>query len=193
VVAAHQGGAPTAAPARSPRQAQGSPAQDAPRGGISLRRLRLRVTLALLLALTVSGLAATEGAVLLERALRTPSADDIAQRICTAFLDQNYDLLVSQIDPAMIAPNVNTPWDAHAQAALMAQLHTEDEALGRVTQCTYKAFAFGSGPQAATTRQYLFSMQRAKLYSTGMNLDRQGDGSWLIARDSDFLGVLANS
>lgn len=188
-MAAHQGGVP----ARSPRQAQGSPAQDAPRGGIGLRRVRLRVTLALLLALTVSGLAATEGAVLLERALRTPSADDIAQRICTAFLDQNYDLLVSQIDPATIAPNVNTPWDAHAQAALVAQLNTEDEALGRVTQCTYKAFAFGNGPQAATTRQYLFSMQRTKLYSTGMNLVRQGDGSWLIARDSDFLGVPASS
>jgi hypothetical protein len=190
-VAAHQGGAPMAARARSPHQAPGSPAPDAPRMGLG--RLRLRVTLALLLALTVSGLASAEGAALLQRALRTPSADDIAQRICTAYLAQNYDLLASQIDPATIAPNVTAPWDAHAQAALLEQLHTEDAALGRVTHCAYSALAFGAGPRPATTRQYLFSMQRAKPYSTGMNLNRQADGGWLIARDSDFLGVPAGA
>ena len=32
-------------------------------------------------------------------------------------------------------------------------------------------------------------MQRAKLYTTGMNFVRQSDGGWLIARDSDFLGL----
>ena len=178
---------------RTPRQVAAPGAPPAPRKGAGLGRLRFRVTLALLLALMVAGLASTEGAVLLQRALRTPTADDIAQRVCTAYLTQDYGLLVSQIDPATILPNVTTPWDAQAQAALVGQLHIEDAALGQVTHCTYLELAASKGQQPANTRQYLFSMQRAKLYSTGMDFNRQGDASWLIARDSDFLGVPAGS
>ncbi len=169
------------------------PAVAPSRKGIGIGRTRLRVALALALALMLVGLASTEGAVLLQRALRTPSADDIAQRICTAYQTENYSLLVNQIDPATIPPNVTTPWDAQAQAALADQLHTEDAALGKVTRCSYSALTVTGGQQAATLRQYHFLLQRAKLYSTAMNLKRQSDGSWLIARDNDFLGVPVGS
>lgn len=124
-----------------------------------------------------------------------PTADDIAQRVCTAYQTQNYDLLANQIDPAKIAPTVTTPWDSSARTAFIDQLHTEDDALGKVTRCTYSSLAFtiGNGLQPVTKRQYLFTMQRDKLYSTGMNFVHESDAGWLISRDSDFLGVPVGS
>jgi hypothetical protein len=60
-----------------------------------VRRLRLRVTLALALLLLVGGIISAIGASLLQQALRTPTADDIAQRVCTAYQRQDYDLLLA--------------------------------------------------------------------------------------------------
>jgi hypothetical protein len=153
-------------------------------------RLRLRVTLALALLLVIGGANAAIGASLLQQALRTPTADDIAQRVCTAYLRQDYDLLLAQIDPAPIPPTVPGPFDAAARNALQGQLRALDGSAGSVTQCVYKEVSAAGQP--ANLRQYLYSMQRRVLYTQAMDLARQSDGSWKLTRASDLLGGPAN-
>jgi hypothetical protein len=161
------------------------------RASIDVGRLRLRVTLALALLLLVGGVISAIGASLLQQALRTPTADDIAQRICTAYQRQDYDLLLAQIDPTPIPPAVPGPFDAAARNALESQLRALDAVARDVTQCSYKELAAGAR-QPADQRHYLYSMQRGVLYTMAMSLTSQPDGSWKLTRDSDFLGGPAN-
>jgi hypothetical protein len=155
-------------------------------------RLRLRVTLALALLLMVGGVIAAIGASLLQQALRIPTADDIAQRVCTAYQRQDYDLLLAQIDPAPIPPAVPGPFDAAARNALEDQLRALDAAAGAVTHCSYKELT-GGARQPADQRHYFYSMQRHVLYTMAMSLTSQPDGSWKLTRDSDFIGGPANA
>jgi hypothetical protein len=187
-VAGKRSAAPSAPPARAQPQPAETPAR---RAASSVGRTRLRVTLALALALVAAGLGAAEAATLLQRALRTPTADDIAQRICTAYERQDYDLLLSQIDPTPIPPAVPGPFDAGAKAALVGELRAEDGSAGPVTQCSYKVLVVNAPAPPADQRQYFFSMQRGVLYTSLMTLARQHDDTWLIQRDSNFLGAPA--
>lgn len=162
----------------------------------SIGRVRLRLTLFLALLLCLLGLAGAEGASLLQRAIRIPTADDIAQRVCTAYQRQDYDLLAQTVDPAATPPEVPGPFDAAAKADLTGQLKALDAQAGPVAACSYKAVAFdvqGQGQTQATDhRQYIFTMTRGHgqsvAYTTLMTLVRQRDGSWLVSRTSNFVG-----
>src|SRR5262249_19691014 len=161
---------------------------------LSKKRLRFRVTLLLALLLLLLGLAGAEGAVLLQHALRMPSADDIAQRVCTIYLRQDYDLLLDQIDPTPLPPVHSDPFNAEARRALLDQLKNLDASAGKVKRCGYEALAFDTGAQPPPLqRQYLFTMERNATYTTVMTLARQSDGSWKVSRDSNFLGGLART
>lgn len=182
-MAARAGAASPAAPARRESQRQRAKANG---------RVRLRLTLALALALCLLGVAGAESAALLQRALRIPTADDIAQRVCTAYQRHDYDVLLQTIDPATAPPEVPGPFDAAAKAELTGQLKALDAQAGPVASCSFKAMALDAQAQAADHRQYIFSMTRghgqAVIYTTLMTLVRQADGNWLVARTSNFVG-----
>ena len=161
---------------------------------LSRRRLRFRVTLALALLLLLLGLAGSEGAVLLQHALRTPSADDIAQRVCTIYLREDYTFLLDQIDPTPLPPAHSDPFNPEARRALLDQLKNLDTSAGKVKRCGYKALTFDTSAQPPPRqRQYLFTMERNTTFTTVMTLALQSDGSWKISRDSNFLGGAAPS
>jgi hypothetical protein len=148
------------------------------------------VTLTLALLLLLLGLAGAKSVALLQDALRTPSADDIAQRACTIYQRQDYNFLLDQIDPTPLPPAYPNPFDANARHALLDQLESLDASVGKVTQCSYRALTFDNNDQSsqANQRQYVFTMERSTTYTTVMTLARQPDGSWKISRDSNFFG-----
>ncbi len=162
------------------------------RRGIGIRRVRLRLTLSLALLLCLLGIAGAESAALLLRALRIPTADDIAQRVCTAYQRQDYDVLVQAIDPAASPPEVPGPFDAAARADLTGQLKALDTQAGPVTVCSFKALVSDAQAQATDHRQYIFTMTRGHgqpmVYTTLMTIVREADGSWLVTRTSNFVG-----
>jgi len=189
------GGAGAASP---PARAAGPKDKTTSAGKLTIRQVRLRLTLALALALLLIGAAGAESAVLLERALRIPTAADIAQRVCTAYQRQDYDLLLDQIDPAPV-PGMSGPFDRNAKNTLVSQLKALDAQAGAVTSCTYTELAAGQASgqaaqqQVPARRQFLFSMKRARgsLYTAPMTLLQQADGGWKVSRASSFIGGTA--
>jgi hypothetical protein len=152
------------------------------------RRSALRLTLLLALLLLLVGLAGAGALRLLLHAMRPPTADDTAQLVCTAFTQQNYDLLVAQVDPAPVPPAATGRFDANA---LRTQLTTLDGAQGKVTTCSYKQLAFSNLASGGTSLQYIFTIHRAQTsapVSLVMILVHEADGSWKLSRGSDFLG-----
>lgn len=147
---------------------------------------RLRVTLALAILLMATGIAGAYAASLLQTALKPPTSEDMAQLVCTAYIHQNYDLLIQQIDTTP-APPATGPFDA---AALRKQLRGADASEGTVRSCTYARLP--NATASATSIQYAFSMHRSRLTATigaVMTIVRQPDGTWKISRNSDFLGT----
>jgi hypothetical protein len=186
------GGAGAASP---PAGTAGRQNKQANAGKLTIRRVRRRLTLALALALLLIGAAGAESAALLQRALRIPTAEDIAQRVCTAFQQRDYDLLLDQIDPAPVPPAVPGPFDPNARSALASQLKALDAQAGAVTTCQYTELAAnGQGRQQGPAQlQFIFSMKRAHgaVYTAPMTLVQQTDGGWKVSRASSFTGAAA--
>ena len=155
-----------------------------------------QLTLALALVLLLLGVAGGGSISLLRYAMREPTADDIAQLVCNAYLRQDYTLLVDHIDPTPAPPDNPGAFDANAKDALRAQLQGLDASAGKVTKCTEKSFSFGNTSAATPDQvQYAFIMTRAtnpdKPFNTLMTLVRASGKGWLISRNSNFLGTQA--
>ena len=174
----------TGAPARSPLPRR--------RGGSATLRLTLLLMIALL-ALGVVGLASLS---LFQFTLHTSpplTQNDTVQRICTAYQTRNYDLLVAQIDPSPIPPANTGPFSDAAKRALIGELQALDASDGPVTRCQVQRLTFNNLPPDPTRAQYSFTITRAydlsKQFTLMITLVHQPDGSWKIARDSNFLGT----
>gem|GEM_PF-1861631 len=161
----------------------------------------------LVIVLVLLGVAGAGSYALLQRITRQPTAADIAQRVCTAYTTQDYQLLINQIDPTPIA-NGNTlpngisstgPFDATAQNTLINTLKGLDASAGPVTSCQQHQLSTPgtstpgtSAGASAGTLQFIFIMRRANTpnvtYSSVMNLV-QHNGQWMVARDSNFVGT----
>lgn len=184
-VVAGEAGAPPKN-AGNPRTSATSAAE---RGGSALRATLL---LAVLLALV--GVAGGGALNLLQHAMRVPTADDTAQLVCTAYSQQNYDLLLQQIDPAPVPPSNTGAFDANA---LRSQLKSLDASQGDVASsgttpgCTYKQLDFSNISVGNNALQYAFTLHRAhasKDFNLIMTLVRESDGTWKISRASNFTG-----
>jgi hypothetical protein len=173
----------TGAPARRPLPRR--------RGGSATLRLTLLLMI-VLLALGVVGLASLS---LFRLPPHQPplTQDAVVQRICTAYQTRNYDLLVAQIDPSPIPPAITGPFSDAAKRALIGELQALDASDGTVTQCQVHRLTFNNLPPDPTRTQYTFTITRAddlsKQFILMMTLVHQPDGSWKIARDSNFLGT----
>lgn len=149
-----------------------------------------RITLALIVALLALGalgagsLWALNGAQL---SAPTSSEDQLAARICTAYKTRNYDLLIANIDPAPVPPTAPTAFTDAAQKAFAANLRALDTQSGAVTQCSFKQIASISAGHV----HYGFTMTRVKGRQSTLVMDfvQEKDGSWKIARDSQFTPV----
>jgi hypothetical protein len=137
--------------------------------------------------------AAGAGAMqLLQHAMRTPTADDAAQLVCTAYTTQSYDTLLSVVDPTPVPPTQAGSFDAAAKVSLANALKELDAGSGDVTSCSYKQLKFNNLAQTGPTLQYILTMRRANVtvdISMQIKLVRQPDGSWKVSRDSDFTGI----
>jgi hypothetical protein len=155
----------------------------------------LRLTLIFALVLLLVGVAGAGALALLRHAMRTPAADDVAQIICTAYENQDYGLMLDQIDPKPIPPNNVGTFDSAAQDALQGTLHGVDASYGRVTACKYTHQAFANPPDR-TRREYSFEMDRTKgrkqaTFTTLLTIIQQPDGQWKVTRDSNIIGAPA--
>lgn len=169
------------APPKDARSAAAAPAAER-RGGA------LRATLLLAVLLALVGVAGGGALKLLQHAMRVPTADDTAQLVCTAYSQQNYDLLLQQIDPAPVPPANTTTFDANA---LRAQLKSLDASQGDVSACTYKQLDFSNITVGNNALQYAFTLHRthaSKEFDLIMTLMRESNGTWKISRASNFTG-----
>jgi hypothetical protein len=124
--------------------------------------------------------------------MRTPTADDAAQLICTAYATQSYDTLLSIVDPTPVPPTQTGPFDAAAKTALTNALKDLDAGSGNVTSCSYKQLKFNNIAQTGSPLQYILTMRRTNVtvdISMQINLVRQPDGTWRVSRGSDFTGI----
>lgn len=138
----------------------------------------LRLTIFLLLVILLVGLAGAEAFSLLQYAMRLPTADDIAQIVCTSYQTRNYDLLIKQIEPETAHP----PTTDLSNSALKQQLQALDSASGNVTACSYSSEQISTGEV-----QYIFRVKRARVPQPGsllLLLMHEPDGSWKISRGS---------
>lgn len=174
-----------------PKDAKGEaqPAAQARKGGA------LRATLLLAVLLMLVGVAGGGALKLLQHAMRVPTADDTAQLVCTAYTQQNYDLLIQQIDPAPVPPTNTGAFDANA---LRGQLKALDASQGVVASqgstagCTYKQLDFTNVSVGATTLQYSFVLHRthtSRSFDLIMTLVHESDGTWKVSRASNFTGA----
>jgi hypothetical protein len=158
------------------------------------RSATLRLTLLLMIVLLALGVVGLASLSLLHFSTQTSplTQDETVQRICTAYQTQNYDLLVAQIDPSPIPPAITGPFSDAAKQALIGELKALDASDGPVTQCQVRRLTFNNLPPDPTRTQYEFTITRAdalKQFTLMMTLVRQSDGSWKIARNSNFLGT----
>ena len=161
---------------------------------------RLGLWIVLLVVLSLLGGAGAGSYVLLEQVTRVPTVTDIAQRVCTAYTTENYQLLIDQIDPSPISsgstlPNGFSsagPFDSHAKSQLMSALKTLDTNFGRVTNCQQHQLIYKGTATNPNRVSFIFVMHRSGtpnvVYSCLMTLT-QYNGSWMITRDSNFIGT----
>lgn len=165
----------------------------------SRRRRLLSVSLALALSLVLVGVGAVQAATILQRVLYTSggaassvgapavsapglSAGEIGVQICAALKAQDYDKLAQRFDPAPVPPAITDTFNA---AALRTELRAADKIQGKVQQCApgLLSAAPNSGGRMPMT------LKRADLpanVTIMVQLHRQSDGSWKIARDTKF-------
>ncbi len=162
------------------------PAKDGVRRSVSAGRVTVALIVVLLLmgALGAASLWALNGA---QVSAPTSSEDQLAARICTAYQTRNYDLLIANIDPAPVPPTAPTAFTDAAQKAFAANLRALDTQSGAVTQCGFKQISGVSGGHL----HYGFTMTRAKGRQSTLVMDfvQEKDGTWKIARDSQFTPV----
>lgn len=160
-------------------------------------RLVLWVVLVIVLSLLGGAGAASYG--LLEQVTRSPTVTDIAQRVCTAYTTQNYQLLINQIDSGSITGgstlpngfNLSGPFNSNAKDQLTNALESLDTNFGRVTSCQQHQLVYQGVANSSVVR-FLFVMHRSGtpnvVYSCLMNLT-EVSGGWMLTRDSNFIGT----
>ncbi|MBF6591975.1 MAG: hypothetical protein IVW57_15810 [Ktedonobacterales bacterium] len=173
----------------------GAPPRDARTGAKPAVEQRvgsaLRAALALAVLLMLVGVAGGGALKLLRYAMRTPTADDTAQIICTAYRQQNYDLLLQRIDSTPVPPANTGAFDANA---LRARLQVLDTSQGTVSSCAYRQLDFGTTATTPGALQYTFAMRRARAaneFDLIMTLIYESDGTWKVSRASNFTGLPA--
>jgi len=168
----------------------------------------LRLALVFALILLALGVAAGVSVSLLVHAIAGPPAaaqptaatggktvQDIGDQMCAAYVTQNYDALVSLIDPAPVPPTASGAFNAGAQAALETELKAIDSKTGKVTKCTSSGPTAGTG---VTEGKSLYKLvmtrdtgQKLASFTHTLIAIKQPDGGLKIERDSDFLGIPA--
>ena len=173
--------------------AAGGTAGVAPKRPVKVNRTAaLRLTLLLAILLLLVGFAGIGAVQLLQRAMRLPTSDDIAQLVCTAYTTQNYDELLTIVDPTPAQPAQTGPFDDATRTALAKTLKDLDTGSGKVTSCTYQEPKFDNVPQTGSRLQYVLTMRRSNVtldITMLITLVRQPDGSWKVWRGSDFTGI----
>ena len=151
----------------------------------------------LFIVLMLLGGAGAGSYLLLQQVTRNPTAADVAQRVCTAYTTQNYQLLIDQIDPAPVAGqnalptgvSSSGPFNSQVKSELVDTLKSLDASAGPVTSCQQHQIAFKGTSARPTSIQFVFTMRRADTpkvaYSAVMNLVRS-NSTWKITRDSNF-------
>jgi len=151
----------------------------------------------LFIVLMLLGGAGAGSYLLLQQVTRNPTAADVAQRVCTAYTTQNYQLLIDQIDPAPVAGqnslstgvSSSGPFNSQVKSELVDTLKALDASAGPVTSCQQHQLAFKGTSAQPTSIQFVFTMHRADTpkvtYSAVMNFVRS-TGTWKITRDSNF-------
>jgi hypothetical protein len=160
---------------------------------------RLVLWMVLVIVLSLLGGAGAGSYGLLEQVTRTPTVTDIAQRVCTAYTTQNYQLLVNQVDSGPVTGgstlpngfNLSGPFDSNAKNQLTNALKTLDTDFGRVTSCQQHQLVYQGTANPSVVR-FIFVMHRSGtpnvVYSCLMNFS-EASGSWMITRDSNFIGT----
>ena len=164
-------------------------------------RGRLGLFLVLVISLLLLGVAGAGSYALLLQVTAAPTVTDIAERVCTAYTTQNYQLLINQIDPTPIpgatplpgGASPSGPFDANAKNQLVSELQTLDVNYGPVVNCQQHQLVNGSGvADTSNSAQFIFLMHRSDTpnvtYSCLMNFVRQS-GNWMVTRDSNFTGT----
>jgi hypothetical protein len=146
-----------------------------------------RVTLALIVVLLALGALGAGSLWALNGTLVPPasSQDKLATRICAAYQARNYDALIADIDPTPVPPTAPTDFTPEAQKALITTLSALDTQSGAVIQCSFAQNSSTSGDHL----HYTFTMKRAKGQQSTQVMDfvHEKDGSWKLARDSQFI------
>lgn len=181
-----------------PRRNEGAPAKSSAtpaaspdkRGGQSTTL----VTVVLALLLLTVGAAGYEAATLLHYAISAPpsvngSAASTAAFVCDALKRQDYQQLVTYIDPAPVPPAVTGAFDARLT---IAQLQTLDTQQGKVISCAYAPYGSGSIVSTDGATRYQLTLRRAKAAAPAVGAlvlrqQTQGKRGWLVGRDSSFL------
>jgi hypothetical protein len=160
----------------------------------------LGLWMVLVIVLLLLGVAGAGSFALLQQVMRMPTAADIAQRVCTAYTTQNYQLLINQIDPAPVAEATTTPggisstsaFDSTAKNQLIATLKGLDKSAGIVVSCQQRQIVIKGSAANPASAQFVFLMHRADtpsvIYSSPMHFVQRG-GTWMVARDSNFTGT----
>ncbi len=152
------------------------------------------ITVVLALLLLAVGAAGYEAASLLHYAISASSAvnasaTSTAAFVCDALKRQDYQQLVTYIDPAPVPPSVTGAFDARLT---IAQLQSVDTNQGKVVSCATAPYGSGSivSTDGATRYQLVTRRANAATPASGaLVLRRSSSGAhgWLIERDSSFL------
>ncbi|MGO8948720.1 MAG: hypothetical protein ACLQUY_13920 [Ktedonobacterales bacterium] len=163
-------------------------------------RGQLGIWVSLVIVLSLLGVAGAESYAVLQQVTRTPTVTDIAERVCTAYTTQNYQLLISQIDPSPIAGSSTLPsgvsssgpFNTTAKNELISELKTLDVSFGPVISCQQHQLVYSGTAPTVPKVQFIFVMHRSSTpkvtYSCLMNFVQYG-GGWMITRDSNFTGT----
>lgn len=156
------------------------------------------VTVALALALTLVGLAGYGAALLLREtlALRPTSVAvspaSLSTFVCDTLQHQEYQRLVTSIDPAPVPPTVT---DAFDPTATVAALRASDASEGKVVSCVASSYAPGSVVTSPGITHVALTLRRSGSLSPrteSLTLAQMGgQRGWMIERDSGFLLALA--
>lgn len=153
------------------------------------RQTIARQTLALMLTLLLLGGAGFTALGLLHYAMRTPTADDTAALVCTAYKTQNYDALIARVDPnfrGQVGPS--GLFDTNAKNQLKNFLTADDNKYGKVKTCSYSETS-DTRTQAGEVKTYNMIIQRSPQSQPGtltIYIVKETNGQWYLTRGSDF-------
>lgn len=180
-----------------PRSKERIPAKPVPQSPASLPPRETQsttlITVVLALLLLLVGVAGYEAAGLLQHAISastSANAASTATLVCDALKRQDYQRLVTFIDPAPVPPSVTGAFDARLT---IAQLQTLDANEGKVISCATAPYGSGSILSTDGATRYQMTLRRANAASSqsGTLVLRQLANGWMIERDSSFLAPAA--